>query len=203
MNKRFLVMLVLSLLVIGLLSSCVRPVEDTNTNEPVEIVVNGDFSERILGDDENVGFEGWFKFTPEGADWNGWASSSATIVNGEAKVVVNNPGSGTWTIQLAQWLNNIEGGKTYTIKFKAKSTAENPALNFVVTARKNDDNNLWIDPPFLAESVSLTSDWKDYSYEVEIPSDFDLDSYTVKLGFELGTSPIGEYYFDDVSVMEK
>jgi len=55
----------------------------------------------------------------------------------------------------------------------------------------------------LEEEVNLTSEMTEYTYEVNVPAEFDSDSYTIKLAFELGASPAGEYYFDDVSVKEK
>jgi hypothetical protein len=213
MKKRFWVMLVLSLLVIGLLSSCVSaPVEEENNDNTTNtetfdggLIVNGDFSENVLGDDEkSVDFKGWFKFTPAPADWNGWASSEATILNGEGKVTVNNPGSDTWTIQLAQWVKGVEPGKTYILKFNAKSTATNPSLKVVVTTRSNTDENGWSTNP-MSKEFTLSSNFSEtpYEFEFSMPEEFNPDDATVKVGFELGLSPAGEYYFDDVSVKEK
>lgn len=205
MKKRFWVMLVLSLLIIGLLSSCVSSpaTEDenttgdaTNTTFDSGLVVNGDFSENVLGNDENVDFTGWFKYTYDTAN-------EVAIENETAVATVNASNYwGSWEIQLAQWLQNVEPGKTYVLTFKAKSDAESPKVIVAVSPRNKTDANDWPDP-YYSEEHTLTADWDIYTVNVNIPAEYDATNYTIKLGFELGFSPNGTYYFDDVSFKEK
>jgi uncharacterized protein YdbL (DUF1318 family) len=208
MKKRFWVMLVLSLLVIGLLSSCVSaPIKEENNDNTSNtetfdggLVVNGDFSKDVLGNDVNVTVDGWFKYV---ADWDG-VTAQVTIENSQGKVLMNagDTRAEWWKVQLAQWIKNVEPGKTYTIKFKAKSSASSPKIFLAVALRSNTNVDDW-PTPYLEEEVNLTSEMTEYTYEVNVPAEFDPDSYTIKLAFELGASPEGEYYFDDVSFTEK
>lgn len=214
MKKRFWVMLVLSLLVIGLLSSCVSaPVVEENNDNTTNtetfdggLVVNGDFS-----DSENVfkwgGHPVWFngvsyKETND-RSWywlqtGDFIDGELYVENGAAVVKVKAQADEDWKTQLYQFLP-VDTNKTYTVTFKAKASIEG---NMVVYFGADP----WVEQWVLSEKTyDLTTEWQTFSEEVTIPDTYDPadTEKAFKIAFEFGKSPTGVYYIDDVSVKEK
>lgn len=201
-KKVFLSLLIAALLLVFL--GCVpltTPSKNGGEETPVNIVINGDFSDPTLG--WNLGPSAtstWFAFT----DWG--AGEAATITNGVAYVKVTSQGAETYHNQLSQWIDPVPD-KTYTFSFDASSSI-NTDVVVKITYFGNQPNfweAYWWDP--VATTVNITPEATTFSFvfnshETDSPSL--TGTCVVKLTFEFGKAATGaEIYIDNVQIVEQ
>ena len=149
-----------------------------------KIVQNGTF-------DSNA--NGWSVYKADGS------SAEVTSENGEMKVYfANYDGWFRWSTQVYQTQIKLEAGKTYLLKFDARSTINK---NILFEINKGTGGNHFVSP-----EVSLTTSNKTFNYEVTITE----GDTNAKLNFLLGSNNVpGEnfkshsIYLDNISIEEK
>ncbi|MEM6699226.1 MAG: PQQ-dependent sugar dehydrogenase, partial [Bacteroidota bacterium] len=95
------------------------------SNSCQNLVVNGDFSNGTTAWEEPIFFEGF-------------ASGSTAVVNGELNVDITNGGSEEFHVQFYQLNIPIESGRTYTLSFDARCASNTRALTAILHDGTND-----------------------------------------------------------------
>ena len=122
------------------------------------------------------------------------SAKGAVSVDAEAIVFDVTESDGTdWHVQAEQVGLDLKDGKTYVVTFKAKASAVRAV---VLGAAINQDDWHSIG---LSESVELTKDWKDYSYEFK--ADQTVASKN-RIGLSFGTEK-GKVWVKEMMLTEK
>jgi hypothetical protein len=119
-----------------------------------EMLRNGGFTEQLQGWnlERHAGAEAGTTFEDAGRDASGAPSAKAL------KLSVTKPGTESWHVQLTQAGLALEGGKAYTLRFRAK--ADFPRTIAVSAAQAHEPwGNLG-----LSASPQLTSDWREFKF---------------------------------------
>ncbi len=163
--------------------------EEEGPEVTYEEVNNGTFDEPIVNDQENNPDE-WFIWQAGDYGISGARVSDYGVTDGYAYITIEDPGSEAWHIQFNQWIG-LYPGKTYTFSFKAKADEERP-----INAKILQNHDPWIN--YFAETVNLTNEWQEFSFEYTHPEDAD---EVVQISFELGLHTPTTIYFDDVTII--
>jgi beta-glucanase (GH16 family) len=140
---------------------------------------NGDFSDGLSSWGSYVHFDANAQIAPE---------------SGEAKVAIGSEGNETWSVLLEQGNLSLAKGVVYELSFAARSTKERKAEVTVENAAYTR---------FLSESITLSDQMQQYTYEFEMPID-DITAFKMLLG-KTALSPIGEHdvFIDNVVLKVK
>ncbi len=154
----------------------------SNTN----ILKNGDFSAPI-----NATTPEW---TTWGQDWGNVAAFTGAIVDGTYQMNITNPGdAGTWSIQLVQKVDLIEG-KTYRASFDVKSSVARD-IDFVVT------QDVTYYEHFKQAGIQLTTSFQTFQFVFTVDKSTD----NTKFEFDLGATPnavASLITFDNIKLQE-
>lgn len=197
-------------------SGCVSlPTNKDSENEPVNLIVNGDFSEPLLFDNLTASTTTLSKWFTVVSDW-ARASMDATINSNEVfQTTVNSWGITSWDyqpywwmLQLAQFVNGATN-TMYTLSFDA-SADTNTEMHVVVTLHApNDPDNPgddWWPTANLDQIIALTPDSTSFSFDVDLSGwdPWNPEEVYVKVGFEFGLSATdATIYIDNVKFIEK
>jgi len=135
-----------------------------------------------------------FNNSASGANWtllnNQGGSGSASYTNRQLRISINNPGSDMWHVQ-ARTPVNLSQAVQYKLTFRAKADANR---GFVVNIghNGNQDNN-W--QSHARVYPYATTEWTDYSYEVQVPMDAN-----AFLDFNVGNAGTSAVTIDSVSL---
>jgi hypothetical protein len=117
-------------------------------------------------------------------------NATKTIVNGEAKVTINNGSTETWHVQLVKNNIKIEKEKMYQVSFTARSTAERTISAYVGKSAS----------PYTGysggNSITLGTAGKSFSFTFQMKEPTDLSSRIV---FDLGKSS-EDFFLDEISL---
>lgn len=117
-------------------------------------------------------------------------NATRTIVNGEAKVTINNGSTETWHVQLVKNNIKIEKDKMYQVRFTARSTAERTISAYVGKSAS----------PYTGysggNSITLGTVGKSFSFTFQMKEPTDLSSRIV---FDLGKSS-EDFFLDEISL---
>lgn len=166
------------------LASTVTGGEDDSEPIGEDIIFNGSFDD---------GLDNW---TPFIADFAG-VSASVEVVDGEAAITnIEGAGGEVWHIQLNQILTSdqieaLETGETYTVKFDARSTADDRQLKLYF-----GENEGGFVPVHEAE-FNLSTAMDSYETTFEVSQTFG----NMKLGFEMGLSN-EDVILDNISMIK-
>jgi beta-glucanase (GH16 family) len=140
---------------------------------------NGDFSD---------GFSSWGSYVHYDA------GAEVKVENGEAKAIIGSEGNETWSVLLEQGNLSLAKGVVYELSFAARSTKERKAEVTVENAAYTR---------FLSESITLSDQMQQYTYEFEMPID-DITAFKMLLG-KNASSPVGahEVFIDNVVLKVK
>lgn len=159
-------------------------VERTVRVRGVGLIVNPYFDEPL-----EVGWNLWF-------DAGGGANASASIVDGEAKIVITAIGGQNWSVQFEQKDITLEQGKKYTISFEAR--ADEPRSIGVLM---EDPNNNYYKYGNIV--INLTTEMTKYNLHIEVDT---VTITTGKFAFMLGkvdaNSKPTTVYIDNVIMKE-
>lgn len=156
------------------------------------ILQNGDFEDPfsaawVLNINTTTGAQALFQFSD--ADKQQGASSGRVRIN---KI---DPTKTSYMIQLLQRLPVMRHLQTYELSYWAKTTPQRKSREvFLYVFNGTSPYNSY----GLAQTVSMTSEWKKYSYTFTATV---TDSTTPALGFFMG-SDSGDVYLDDVQLRE-
>jgi hypothetical protein len=156
------------------------------------IIQNGDFEDPfsaawVLNINTTTGAQALFQFSD--ADKQQGASSGRVRIN---KI---DPTKASYMIQLVQRLPVMRHLQTYELSYWAKTTPQRKSREvFLYVFNGTSPYNSY----GLAQTVSITSEWKKYSYTFTSTV---TDSTTPALGFFMG-SDSGDVYLDDVQLRE-
>lgn len=155
--------------------------QDTSQNGGVtpppegELVWNGGFSQAAI------------RWEPVG--YYEAAYASGTVDQETYKVSVTTAGTQNWHVQFSQAGIAFEQGKTYRIRFRARSS-----LSRQIAVAGNQNISPWL--TYGKEEFSLTTVWQDYSFDFTMTSPTDP---AARLEFDLGGIQ-SEVWIDDASI---
>jgi endoglucanase len=174
---------------------------DVNDNGVIDIVDALLIAQYYVGEigsfqaDSNMIKNGHFH---DGADnWafcqNDTGQGSMEIVNGESKTTVINSGSYIWSLLIQQLNLNLEAGKCYRLKFRARANSINQT-SIRVTLHLNHDP--WND--YFERTLAITQTMETYSFDFKIGT----TDAEAMFDFHLGNpnQPGTEIYIDDVGL---
>lgn len=116
------------------------------------------------------------------------SDGSATVIAGECKYQIINPGINTWDVQLAQWGFSLVRGHAYRLSFKVKADADRSFGVFL-----GEDGGNWTNLIGGNYSQWATTNWETRSVDFNASQVFAFH----KLSFELGGVNT-TMYFDDI-----
>ncbi|WP_410512272.1 carbohydrate binding domain-containing protein [Paenibacillus sp. BR2-3] len=181
------------------IDSSVFPTEGNYTiTIEAERYVSAAVVQTILGNDNNLVLNGSFGNGKE--SWSTWSgeggASQFTVNNGVADILITAAGTQTWHTQFFQEGIPLEGGKTYELSFKAKSTVPRQIIvEYSGTSAASAQ-----------AKFDITATWATYSAQFTVAN-----SSSLKLNYLIGktlgtdTSANGVPHtisFDDISVKE-
>lgn len=149
---------------------------------------------RVVNGGMTQGMDGWATWSGEG----GAAEAAIVQEDGNAALAVTIQSSGTaiWHTQLFQEDILLEAGRTYELRFKAKSTLARPVtVEYSDTSFSSDQ-----------QKFDLTEEWASYSRIFTAPA-----TESMKLNFLIGHTGVSSHpadesvhtmYWDDISIME-
>jgi beta-glucanase (GH16 family) len=122
------------------------------------------------------------------------AGAEVKVENGEAKAIIGSEGNETWSVLLEQGNLSLAKGVVYELSFAARSTKERKAEVTVENAAYTR---------FLSESITLSDQMQQYTYEFEMPID-DITAFKMLLG-KNASSPVGAHdvFIDNVVLKVK
>lgn len=119
-------------------------------------------------------------------------NATRSIVNGEAKITINNGSTETWHVQFVKNNIKIEKDKIYQVSFTARSTAERTISAYVGKSAS----------PYTGysggNSITLGTVSKSFSFTFQMKEPTDLSSRIV---FDLGKSD-EDFFLDEISLSE-
>lgn len=147
-----------------------------------ELVGNGTFA---------AGLAGWHPYVGDGA------SGTIEAVGGEAVLTTTVPGAGLGSIQMGTGNLHLQGGKTYRLAFRARSSTYGAMLSLVWENGRNPDGDAIVGTSYDFQWISLGVDMAPYAFEFTMPVTND----GAGLAFLAGDQ-VGQIVIDDVSVVE-
>jgi hypothetical protein len=171
--KKILVLLIAVFCVMGLVTTIYAE----------DLIKNGNY---------DSGSDNWVWWAGNGGD------ATPAVENGEAKIKVSNVGSETWSVQWRQEKTGLVKGKSYIVKFDARSSA--PRKIQVILEHSGGSYTKYYGP----KDFDITTDMATYTCEFTMEESDDPDAHLV---FCLGAvGRIGKphfVYFDNVSLTVK
>lgn len=142
-----------------------------------ELVKNGDF---------NNGKTNFYPYIDDRSN----VSAFWNIVNGYSKISIANGSDAQWKYQLIQGDLDLQQGKTYKIKYRARASY---SKNIYVKLSNETDRF-----QYMQESETLETSWKNYEYEFTMSNNIT----DARLNFGIGGNNNVDIYFDNISIEE-
>lgn len=164
-----------------------EPTKTILDEDRVAVIKNGTFEEGLEGD---MGLTYWNKDSSGG-------SAIFTVLNGELKIEVSDPGPDLWSIGLYQPRVNIREGYTYRVTFKARSEDERNITSYFGKAAPP-----WTD--YGGDTVTgftLSKEMTEYEYTFTSPHS-DIKAQMCFSFGNVGGQNATTIYLDDVVIQE-
>jgi hypothetical protein len=163
-------------------TSALRNAWNTGAISPTQLLVNGSF-------EDDPPQNGWtMRVTPPANASSSRDSLSQHSGKYSARVTVSQVGGANYQVSWTQNRFSLMKDWPYTISFAAKSDSSRP----LIAALQKDVSPGTV---YGSTGLSLTSEWKTYSFTVQQPESASEAALTFLIGEQVGT-----YWFDDVSI---